>query len=189
MPKSIVLYDSCVLYPAPLRDLLMHLALTNLYRAKWTNAIHEEWMRNVLADRPDLKLKQLERTRDLMNAHALDCLVNGYERLIPSLVLPDPNDRHVLAAAIQASASIIVTYNLKDFPPKIISNYEIEAQHPDIFISHLLDIAPAVVCSAIRKLRTSLKKPPLDTKAYLNILERQSLPKTVGKLNELVGLV
>ncbi len=143
----------------------------------------------MLANRPDLTLKQLQRTRDLMNAHALDCLVKGYEQLIPTLLLPDPNDRHVLAAAIQASAKIIVTYNLKDFPAKIISQYEIEAQHPDVFISRLIDIAPSVVCSAIRKLRLGLKKPPLDAKAYLSILERQSLTQTVSKLNEFVWLI
>ena len=74
MANVIALYDSCVLYSAPLRDLLMHLALTDLYQAKWTDAIHDEWIRNVLANRPDLKLQQLERTRDLMNSHVLDCL-------------------------------------------------------------------------------------------------------------------
>lgn len=66
------LYDANVLYPAPLRDLLMHLAMTGLFRAKWTNEIHEEWIRNVLENRPDLTRNQLERTRDLMNEHVLD---------------------------------------------------------------------------------------------------------------------
>src|SRR5476649_2911514 len=94
----------------------MYLALTDLFRAKWTNTIHEEWIRNVLIDRPDLTLTQLERTRDLMNAHVRDCLVTGHEKIIPALSLPDPNDHHVLAAAIRTSASVIVTYNLKDFP-------------------------------------------------------------------------
>jgi hypothetical protein len=75
------LYDACVLYPAPLRDLLMWLALTDLFRARWTNAIHEEWMRNVLKNRPDLTRAQLERTRDLMNANVRDCLVQTVARL------------------------------------------------------------------------------------------------------------
>lgn len=112
MSNFTVLYDVCVLYPAPLRDLLMHIAVTDLYRAKWTDAIHDEWTRNVLKDRPDLKPEQLQRTRDLMNALARDCLVTGYERLIDAVTLPDPDDRHVLAAAIRAGADIIVTFNL-----------------------------------------------------------------------------
>lgn len=78
MANFIALYDACVLHPAPLRDLLMHLAMTDLYRAKWTNEIHDEWMRNVLANRPDLTRTQLERTRELMNSHVRECLIDGY---------------------------------------------------------------------------------------------------------------
>jgi len=85
-----VIYDACVLYPAPLRDLLMHLALSDLYRARWSDRIHDEWMRNVLASRPDLTQEQLNRTRRLMNAHVRDCLVAGFEYLIPAIELPDP---------------------------------------------------------------------------------------------------
>jgi hypothetical protein len=96
------LYDGCGLYPAPLRSLLMYLAMTDLFRAKWTDAIHEEWMRNVQADYPDITRAKAERIRDLMNAHVRDCLVTGYEDLISALTLPDPDDRHVLAAAIRA---------------------------------------------------------------------------------------
>ncbi len=83
-----VVYDACVLYPAPLRSLLMYLAMTGLYRARWTNDIHEEWMRNVQEDYPDVTRYQAERIRDLMNAHVADCLVTDYESLIPSLRCP-----------------------------------------------------------------------------------------------------
>lgn len=114
-----VIYDACVLYPAPLRDLLMRLALTDLYRARWTDMIHDEWTRNVLKQWPDLKAEDLERTRSLMNAHVRDSLVTGFEHLIPSVELPDADDRHVVAAAIHGGASLIVTFNLKDFPPEM----------------------------------------------------------------------
>lgn len=144
--QLIALYDSCVLYPAPLRDLLMHLSLADLFRAKWTETIHDEWTRNILANRPDLTKEQLQRTRDLMNAHVRDCLVTGYESLIPALSLPDSNDRHVLAAAIRASASIIVTYNLKDFPSEWIDRYDaaFNRSQADI-ISHCTDKENIVV--------------------------------------------
>jgi predicted nucleic acid-binding protein len=133
--KFTVLYDACVLYPAPLRDLLMHVAVTDLYLAKWTDAIHDEWTRNVLKGRPDVKLEQLQRTRDLMNAHVRDCLVTGYETLIDAVTLPDPNDRHVLAAAIRAGGDLIVTFNRKDFPERDLKPYGFEAQHPDDFLT------------------------------------------------------
>lgn len=189
MSKVLVLYDACVLYSAPLRDLLMHLAMTDLYQAKWTDDIHDEWMRNVLANRPDLKRSQLERTRELMNSHVRDCLIEGYEHLIPSLKLPDPDDRHVVAAAIYSSTSIILTYNLKDFPKKLLSPYEIDVQHPDAFLSHLIDLGPDIICNAIKRLRKGLKNPPTTVSQYLAILEKQSLPKTVKKLEAFSNLL
>lgn len=177
-----VLYDACVLYPAPLRSLLMYLAITDLFRARWTDAIHEEWMRNVQKDYPDITRPKAERIRDLMNAHVRDCLVSGYEDLIPALALPDPDDRHVLAAAIRAGANIIVTINLSDFPEETLTKYGIEAQHPDEFIRHLLELAPAVVCGAAKEQRESLKNPPMTVEQYLQCLERQGLAQTVATL-------
>jgi hypothetical protein len=87
MPKFTALYDACVLYPAPLRDLLMRLAVADLVEARWTSAIHDEWTRNVLKQRPDLKPEQLQRTRELMNVAVRDCLAEDYEHLIPTLSL------------------------------------------------------------------------------------------------------
>ncbi len=99
--KFSVIYDACVLYPAPLRDSLMHLALTDLFKARWTDQIHAEWI-NALLRRDQYDRKILERTRDLMDSSVRDAKVIGYEWLIDSLDLPDPNDRHVLAAAIKS---------------------------------------------------------------------------------------
>jgi len=96
-----VVYDACVLYPAPLRDFLMELAAGGLFRAKWSDEIHEEWISNLLANRSDL---ERAKTRDLMNRSVMDCLVSGYEHLIPAIQCPDPDDRHVIAAAIHARA-------------------------------------------------------------------------------------
>lgn len=78
-----VVYDACVLYPAQLRDLLMHLAMTDLFRAKWSADIHEEWIAALLRERQDLRRDQLERTRQLMDSHVRDCLVTDYEHLFP----------------------------------------------------------------------------------------------------------
>ncbi|MGC0152954.1 PIN domain-containing protein [Chromobacterium vaccinii] len=187
MARFKVVYDACVLYPAPLRDALMRQALTGLYRARWTDAIHEEWMRNLLANRPDLSRVQLERTRELMNRHVEDALVDGYQYLIPSLSLPDPNDRHVLAAAIHSHASVIVTFNLKDFPAVSLEPYEIEAQHPDEFLAHLLDLNAAATLAAFAQHRQSLKHPPKTVSEYLDILQRQGLPATTRLLKPLAA--
>lgn len=189
MSQFTAIFDACVLYPAPLRDLLMHLALTDLFRAKWTNAIHEEWISSVLRNRPDLSRQQLERTRQLMNAHVRDCLVTDFEDLIPVLSLPDPDDRHVLAAAIRSRADVIVTFNLSDFPSRTLKKWGIEAQHPDDFINHLLDLDTELVCAAARTQRKSLKNPPLSVDDFLDRLEWQGLTQTVGELRRFAKMI
>lgn len=189
MSHFTALYDACVLYPAPLRSFLMYLAVTDLYRARWSNDIHEEWMRNVVKDHPDITRAQAEHIRDLMNANVRDCLVTGYESLIPSLTLPDPDDRHVLAAAIRCGADVIVTANLKHFPADKLKPYGIEAQHPDEFLTHQLDLAPNIVCAAAKTHRASLKKPPMTADEFLSALERQGLPQTVSELRRFADLI
>jgi predicted nucleic acid-binding protein len=167
----------------------MHLAVTDLFRARWSADIHEEWIRSVLEKRPDLTRSQLERTRALMDAHARDAIVAGYEDLVSSLSLPDPNDRHVLAAAIRGRVDVIVTYNLKDFPADRVSVYNIDVQHPDEFLTHLLDLAPGVVLGALKRLRHSLQNPPVDTTTYLSRLELLGLTGFVSKLREFHALL
>lgn len=182
MANFTALYDANVLYPPSIRDLLMHLALTDLYRAKWTNEIHEEWIRNVLADRSDLERGQLERVRDLMNANVRDCLVEGYEDLVFALELPDPNDRHVLAAAIAGQADVIVTFNLTDFPDEALGRYGIEAQHPDEFVMHLVDLDPNVVLAAAKRQRSNLRKPPVSPEEFVARFRARGLTAFAGYL-------
>ncbi len=189
MANFTAIYDACVLYPAPLRDFLLRLAMTELFRARWTDRIHEEWIRNVLANRKDLTTKQLERTRQLMDRAVPECRVTDYEDLIDRLALPDPDDRHVLAAAIRCHAGVIVTFNLNDFPSDILGQYGIEAQHPDEFISHLLDLDPGAVCNAARQQRQALRNPTKSTEEFLDTLLRQGLAGTVAQLEEMIDLL
>jgi predicted nucleic acid-binding protein len=177
-------YDASVLYPSELRNLLMHLALTGLFRAKWSATVHQEWICALLRRRPDLSREKLERTRLLMDLHAADALVTGYEDLIEDLQLPDPDDRHVLAAAIRGRADVIVTANLRDFPANILGRFGIEARHPDEFILSLLDLAPGLVAGAARDHRESLRNPPKSIEQYLEALEVQGLTQTVSALRE-----
>lgn len=185
MDEPIAVLDVCVLYPAPLRDLLMHLALVDAFRARWTEEIHAEWMRNVLANRPDLRSEQLERTRELMNLHARDALIGGYESLTDTLTLPDSGDWHVLAAAIYSKADQIVTFNLRDFPKKSLSPFGIEAVHPDNFILRLIESDAEKVVRAAERQRQSLKNPPKSREEFLSILSVQKLQATVEKLQSL----
>lgn len=162
----------------------MRLALTDLYQAKWTKDIHEEWIRSLLRKRPDLTREKLESIREKMDRHVRDCIVEGYQDLIEGLKLPDLHDRHVLAAAIRANAQTIVTFNVSDFPAHAVAKYGIEIQHPDEFLRHLLDLAPGRIMRTFQEIRLSLKNPKKSPEEYLDILERQALPQTVAYLRE-----
>jgi predicted nucleic acid-binding protein len=174
--------DACVLYSAPVRDLVVRLAQAGLVRARWTADIHEEWMRNVLSNNPQISRSRLERTRSLMDQAVRDCLVTSYGELIDSLVLPDPDDRHVLAAAIQGEAEIIVTFNLADFPSDALAQHNIQALHPDEFFSQLFDSAADEFCLAAQLQRQSLKNPPKSVEEFLTTLEAVGLPQTSARL-------
>jgi predicted nucleic acid-binding protein len=179
-----VLLDACVLYPAPLRDLLMRLTLSGLFRAKWTDQIHEEWIENLLANRPDIKREQLERTKTLMNNCVLDCLVSGHEFLIESIAIPDANDRHVVAAAIRGQANLIVTFNLRDFPSDALAQYDLEAKHPDDFLCEQFDLQGAKVIQTVAEHRAALKNPRKTQDEYLNTLLGIGLTQTVEMLRD-----
>lgn len=184
MASFVVFYDANVFYPAELRSFLMYLAVTRLFRAKWSASVHEQWISKLLQNRTDLTREKLERTRALIDLHVVDGLVTGYEHLIPGLLLPDPNDRHVLAAAIRGRADVIVTMNLKDFPRESLAPFGLEVQHPDEFILRLLDIAPGTVIGAAREHQQSMKNPPKSIPEYLDVLERHGLTQTVSALRE-----
>lgn len=114
--RPVCVYDANVLYSAQLRDFLMRLALGKVVRAYWTEQIHEEWMRNVEMGYPHITWEDLQRVRELMNEALPGAEVTGYEGRVEDLSLPDPSDRHVLAAAIHVGADHIVTFNRRDFP-------------------------------------------------------------------------
>jgi hypothetical protein len=184
-----VVYDACVLYPAPLRDLLLQMATRHMFAARWTDQIHDEWIRSVLADRPDLDPVKLHRTRELMDRAVPDCLVSGHERLVESLELPDADDRHVLAAAIVAGAQMIVTFNLRDFPEGYLAEFGIEAVHPDRFIECQMDLFQPRVIDAVRAQRALLRNPPRTARELLDTLAALGLTVTADRLAEFETLI
>ncbi len=183
-----VIYDANVLFPAPLRDLLIRVALTGVIRAHWTDEILDECFRNVLAQRPGLSKERLRRTRELMNRAIRDSRVTGYESLIDDIFLPDPDDRHVLAAAVRVGAQAIVTFNLKDFPSSTLEPLGIEAKHPDEFLLEMINMAVGAVTSAVSEQASSLHNPPLSLTDLLDVLANQGLTRSVAKLRELFGM-
>lgn len=176
-----VILDSCVLYPAQLRDSLLTLAGIGLYRARWTATIHEEWIGAVLENNPRIPREVLERTRANMDAAVQDCLVTGYEPFIRGLDLPDPDDRHVLAAAIVGGADAIVTANLRHFPEEYLATFGVEPISPDDFVVHQFGLDEELVVRALSSQRKRLVNPPVRPGPFLASLGRH-LPKTTELL-------
>ena len=154
----------------------MRATLSELFRAKWSETIHEEWINAVPRQRPDLRREQLERNRELMNRALLDVTVEDYDIEMAKVgALPDPGNVHVVAAAIKAEAEIILTFNLKHFPVRALSPHGLSAVHLDAFLSELLSLAPKPMLQAMRVHRSSLRNPPRSQEEYLQTLQDQRL--------------
>jgi hypothetical protein len=178
----VVVADACVLYPALLRDLLMHLSLKGLIQLRWSDAIHDEWTRSLIANRPDLDPARIDRTRTLMERALPAARVYGHEGLVDTLALPDPDDRHVLAAAIHCGSEVIVTFNLSDFPDVALSPYRVEALHPDDLLSELVASDAVKFVGAVRELRAALLNPAYTPDEVIDALRRTGLPKSASVL-------
>lgn len=189
MANYTVVYDACVFYSLTLRDLLIQLATTQLFCARWSAAIHREWIEALSNKQPKHTKEQLGRLQMVMDRSVPDCLVTGYESLVSDLKLPDPQDRHVLAAAIRCGAQAIITNNLKDFPREILQSFDIEALSPDSFVSSQLDMAPGAVIQSVAECRKRLCRPAFSVEEYLQSLTRHGLVKTVAALRVYQNLV
>jgi hypothetical protein len=186
--KYTAILDANVLYPNTLRNLLLSLASDGLYHAKWTTEITQEWSRNLVADRPDIASK-IDRLVELVNLSAQDCLVEGYEYIIPTIELPDLNDRHVVAAAVVGHADAIVTFNLKDFPAKIIDKFGVDVQHPDDFLMNQLQLRQFDALEVMRKVRGRYRNPQLSAKEFIELVSRNGLAQTAQYLQTHMGLI
>jgi hypothetical protein len=128
--------------------------------------------------------EDLEYTRGEMDRAFPDACVEGYEDRVANLSLPDPGDRHVLAAAIEIEADHIVTFNLDDFPAARLDPHGTEALHPDTFTSLLMDRDLEGIVEVAAKHRASLRKPPMSVNEYLERLRKGGLEVTTRRLEE-----
>lgn len=180
-------FDACVLYPAPLRDFLLRLTKAGVVDGFWTSTILDECFRSVARNRPDLAAGVLEASRAAMETYFPSRLISGHEPLIEELSLPDPNDRHVLAAAIHAEVPSIVTFNLKDFPANELSRHNIIAVHPDQFVLAAIGRDAEGVLDVIEEQRASLRRPPATMEQLLDRLAEQGLRHSVAVLRTRVA--
>lgn len=183
-----VVLDACVLYPRLLRDVLLSLAHADLYTAKWTERIEQEWTDALLKIRPD-HAARVAHAVDQMRAAVPDCLVSDYEALIDGLQLPDPDDRHVLAAAIRGNADAIVTFNTRHFPVQELATFDIELQTPDQFVLNQVMLHPPKALSAIKRMRLRWNRPEMSAAQMVDLFEQRQLAATAAHLRDALELI
>ncbi|AIC31485.1 PilT domain-containing protein (plasmid) [Rhizobium etli bv. phaseoli str. IE4803] len=171
----VAVYDACVLYPFHLRNVLVQCAFDGLVDARWTDDIHAEWIRNLAIGFPEIPISRLQATRDRMKEVLPDADVSNHRILIPDLSLPDPDDRHVLAAAIAGKASVIVTRNLKDFPAADLRPHGVTSASPDNFLVGLHSTFSSALIDSIRRARLNLRKTAPAVHEFIDALDNQGL--------------
>ena len=183
----IAVYDACVLYPFHLRNLLVQCAVDRLVEARWTDDIHNEWIRSLSAHEPKIPIDRLHAARDLMNAALPTANVRGYRIHLPTISLPDADDRHVVAAAVAASASTIVTWNVRDFPAAELRKHYLQKQTPDAFLTHLYDQMPDLTVEAVANARRNLRRSLTSAEDFIQALRRQRLARFVAKIEPYIS--
>ncbi|NNE35548.1 MAG: PIN domain-containing protein [Rhodothermales bacterium] len=186
--------DACVLFSPLKRNLILSLAEAELFRIRWSEEILDETQSATkqyltgkgCTDADDRAI----RARTSMEKAFVDALVCDYDTVAEGLNgLPDEKDRHVIAAAIKCRSDIIVTENLKDFPPEILDPFHLEAKCSDDFIADTIDLNLGVAISAIRRMRLRLKKPEMTPEALLLEIEKHGLTQTADQLRDCLALL
>lgn len=184
-----VVTDACVLVPPLVRNMLLSLAEAHLYRVRWSSRILDEFergfVRDVLRRKVSAPDAAARRARDAMETAFPEALIEGHDHLEAALEgIPDPDDRHVVAAALHAGAAQIITNNLRDFPAAVMEHLQIDVRTADDFIADTLDLPmdSSTALSAVRRMRLGLKRPELTPTELLIRMERNGLGQTAALL-------
>ena len=181
--SPVALLDTNILYPNLMRDILLEAAKLRIFNFRWSRNIRQELLRAYRRQNSDRMSRRFEEhTLRLMDVYFRRLMISGYEYLLPDIHLPDPDDRHVLAAAIHANCDYLVTQNLRDFPAPVCAQFGIEVVHPDNFLLILLARQQDILLESARTCRMRMKNPPMDAQEYLAALRRANLPNFADAL-------
>lgn len=182
----VAVYDACVLYPFNLRNVVVQCAVDRLVHARWTDDIHEEWIGNLLKAKPRLTRQRLERTRGLMERAMPGALVTGHSRWIPSVSLPDTDDRHVVAA-IEAKAEAIVSAD-RHFRDEDLAPHGLAVWRPDDFLMRLYRADPEAMVASMSNARRNLSRSqPTATDFVAGLRRTGKLAGFCGTLDRHLG--
>ena len=182
-----VVLDTNVVYPVIIRDILFWFAHYDLYTPKWSEHIFDEWKRVMI----EKGVSEEEASKRIAKANAAfpDALVKNYKGLIEHLVLPDKDDRHILAAAIKTNANLIVTNNIKDFPQAYLQSFSLSAKTADDFLTDIIDFNQEEAVIAFKEMVLKKKNPKQDEFEVLTLLRNAGLTDTANYLHALFVIV
>lgn len=172
-----VLLDACVLFPSVTRAVLLSVAETGAFEPLWSARILEEWSRAAARYGEG---ERAQAAAEMQSRRWPRAEVRPRPGTEARLWLPDPNDIHVLAAAIDGSADRLVTFNLRDFPKRELFGYGIRAQNPDAFLYDLWLQTPAPISAAVALVHAQAERRAGQGIAQRALLKRAKLPR-LGK--------
>lgn len=186
MARYAVLLDACVLVPIALADTLLRIAERDLFRPLWSARIVAEATDAISAIHPDVPPQHVLTRFAAMDEAFEDARVDGWEDIEQTVTLPDPDDRHVVAAAVRGRADAIVTANVRDYPTDVVEPLHIEVNHPDDFLLDQLDLAPKVVLDVLREQAAHTRRPALTPVDLIARLARAGAPRFADETRRLI---
>ncbi|HBR11628.1 MAG TPA: nuclease [Chryseobacterium sp.] len=182
--KFKAILDTNVIFPIIIRDLMLWFAHYDLYTPKWSIGIFSEWKTVML--RKGVSDDEANKRIQKINRAFPDATVQNYEPLIDHLDLEDPDDRHVLAAAIKSNSNVIVTNNLKDFPEDYLVTFGLTAKTADDFLTDIIDLNPEIAIRAFKEMVLNKQNPKMDDYQVLESLRRVGLEDTANYLHAML---
>jgi predicted nucleic acid-binding protein len=163
-----VMLDTCVLVPIVKADLLLTLARRGAFHPLWSDAILGELFRAIVKANPNItEARAAARIRDMNHAFE-DAIVEGWEPIEECIAgLPDPDDRHVVAAAVRGNAAAIITDNNKHFPNDALESWGLHAVTSDEFLCDALDLNLSGMLGCLIEMVERRKHPPVTVEQIL----------------------
>lgn len=186
MARYTALLDACVLVPIVLADTLLRIAERELYRPLWSDRIVNEAKDAVAAIHPEITVDRIAKRFAAMDEAFEDAQIRGWERFEKRVILPDPDDRHVVAAALRGEANAIVTTNVRDYPADAVRPLSIEVVHPDEFLLDQLERAPRVVLEILREQAEHARNPHMPLIDLMARLDRSGVPDFADEVRRLI---
>lgn len=180
------LLDTSVLWPSLQRNFLLSLAVEGLYRPLWSSAIltelefHEARKLIRRGEHPDAASMRAQHLVQQMHGAFDDALVENWEPLEGSFGLPDPDDEHVVAAALVGGAEVIVTANFKDFPPQRIPE-PIKIVSAAEFAADTVAVSPDLALHTVQTMADRFSTPPQTVEQILDhLVEHYGMAEAVN---------